>query len=202
MIRRHLLAPLAAALLAITATPAAAQFSDSYNFLKAIKDADGTAAQKALNGNGITIINTRDYTTGETGLHITVKRRDMTWTRYLLSKGANPNVKDARGDTPLIAATRLSFAEGADLLISQKAQVNLGNSSGETPLIIAVQQRNAQMVRLLLANGADPKQADRIAGKSARDYASEDPRGAAVLKLIDESKTAVQAKPKVSGPSL
>ncbi|TAK11005.1 MAG: ankyrin repeat domain-containing protein, partial [Rhizorhabdus sp.] len=59
-----------------------------------------------------------------------------------------------------------------------------------------------QMVRLLLANGADPKQADRIAGKSARDYASEDPRGTALLKVIDETKATVAPKKKLSGPGL
>ena len=202
MDRRAFLASLAGLLLALSSTPAAAQFSDSYNFLKAVRDADGVAAQKALDRAGVTLINTRDYSTGESGLHITIKRRDLTWTRFLLARGANPDIKDAHGDTPLIAATRLGFAQGAELLIGQRARINLGNSSGETPLIIATQQRNTQMVRLLLSYGADPKQADRIAGKSARDYASEDPRSAAVLKIIDESKAPVQAKPKVAGPSL
>jgi ankyrin repeat protein len=202
MDRRHIFTPLAAAMLAVAATPAAAQFSDSYNFLKAVRNVDGEAATKALQGTGITIINTRDYTTGETALHITIKRRDLTWTRFLLAKGADPNVADRRGNSPLMAAARLGFVEGAALLLSQKAQVNQDNDSGETPLIVAVQQRDPAMVRLLLANGADPRQADRIAGKSARDYAEEDPRGAAVLKLIEESKAAVKTKPKVAGPKL
>lgn len=207
MIRRHILARFAAiAIGAVTigfaAVPAAAQFSDSYNFLNAVRQSDGAKATKALEGTGSTMVNTRDYSTGETALAITVKRRDLTWTSFLLGKGANPNVRDGQGNAPLHIAALLGFSEGAELLISRKAQVNLANNSGETPLIIAVQQRNIPLVRMLLNNGADPKMSDRIAGKSARDYAAEDPRGAAVLKVLDESKATVAPKPKLSGPGL
>nr|WP_047167251.1 ankyrin repeat domain-containing protein [Sphingomonas sp. Y57] len=206
-IRRHLLARCAAVaigpiLLGLAAVPAAAQFSDSYNFLNAVRQSDGTKATKALEGNGATLVNTRDYSTGETALMITIKRRDLTWSSFLLGKGANPNVRDAQGNAPLHAAALLGFTEGAELLLGRKAQVNMANNSGETPLIIAVQQRNVPMVRLLLTNGADPGIADRIAGKSARDYASEDPRGGAVLKVIEETKSTVAPKKNIAGPGL
>lgn len=202
MIRRHLLAAGVAATIGLAAAPAAAQFSDSYNFLNAVRQSDGTKATKALEGNGATLVNTRDYSTGETALMITIKRRDLTWSSFLLGKGANPNVRDAQGNAPLHAAALLGFTEGAELLLGRRAQVNITNNSGETPLIIAVQQRNVPMVRLLLMNGADPKIADRIAGKSARDYASEDPRGSAVLKVIDETKSTVAPKKNIAGPGL
>lgn len=208
MVRRHIFPAILrsailwlAAALAIAATPAMAQFSDSYNFLNAVRQADGEKATKALQGNGSTLINTRDYSTGETALMITIKRRDLTWSSFLLGKGANPNVRDTQGNSALHVAARLGFQEGADLLIGQRAQVNLANNSGETALIIAVQQRNIPMVRLLLISGADPKQADRIAGKSARDYAADDPRGAAVLKILNEAPAA-KPKAKMSGPGL
>lgn len=202
MIRRLIRFALAGAMLAIAAAPAAAQFSDSFNFLQAVRSRDGDKVTKALQGNRATIINTKDYSTGETALAITIKGHDLTWSSFLLGRGANPNVKDVQGNAPLHIAARLGFVEGANLLLGQGAQVNLANNSGETPLIVAVQRRDIPMVRLLLANGADPKIPDRIAGKSARDYAAEDSRSAPVLKVIDESKTDAKPKPKMSGPGL
>lgn len=201
MIHRHILIGCAAAAMALASVPAAAQFSDSYTFLNAVRQSDGEKATKALQGSGATLVNTKDYTTGETALAITIKRRDLTWSSFLLGKGANPNIKDGQGNTPLHAAALLGFQEGAELLLRQKAQINATNGSGETPLVIAVQQRNIPMIRLLLTNGADPKIADRIAGKNAIDYASEDPRGAAVMKVIEETKSTTVAKPKM-GPGL
>ena len=203
MIRRFIRHAAVGAALMVAAAPAAAQFSDSYNFLTAVREADGEKASKALQGSGSTIVNTRDYSTGETALAITIKRRDLNWSSFLLSRGADPNVRDTRGNAPLHIAAQLGFQQGAELLLGRRAHVNLTTNSGETPLIIAVQQRNAAMVRLLLAHGADPGLPDRIAGKSARDYAVDDPRAAAVLKIIDESKAEVKkaTKPK-SGPGL
>lgn len=202
MIRHSLRLLLAAAALTIATAPAVAQFSDSYNFLNAVRQRDGEKVTKALQGNRSSIINTKDYSSGETALAITIKRHDLTWSSFLLGRGADPNVRDERGNAPLHFAAQLGFQEGAELLLAQKANVNITNNSGETPLIIAVQQRNPAMARLLLVNGADPKLPDRIAGKSAHDYAVEDPRAAAVLKVIEESKTAVKtARPKM-GPGL
>ena len=195
-------ATIVAAATLMTAGPAMAQFSESYNFLKSVRDADGAAATKALDKTSNGIVNTRDYTNGESALHITVKRRDMTWTSFMLAKGANPNVKDSQGDTPLMAATRVGFVEGVNLLIQQGAQVDLVNGNGETPLIVAAQTRNIPLVRILLAAGADPKKSDRIAGKSAIDYATGDPRSVAVLKVLQEAPVAAKPKPKIAGPGL
>ena len=81
-------------------SPAAmAQFSDSYNFLKAVKDRKGEEAEKFLAEPGSVIINTRDGTTGETALHIVIERRDSTWLSYLLQKGANL-ICGKKGTTP------------------------------------------------------------------------------------------------------
>ena len=190
---------LAAALLGIAA-PASAQIggSDSYKFLQAIRDAKGDDVMTFLNKPGTTIINTRDYKTGETALHIVVKRGDLTYLRFLLAKGADPNLKDDKGTTPLLLAATSGESEMISVLIQQGANVNLGNSSGETPLIRAVQSRDLTMVRTLLAAGADADQPDLLAGKSARDYASDDARSPAMAKLFAD--TPKKSRRSVSGP--
>lgn len=187
----------------LLAAPATAQFSDSYNFLKAVRDRDGAKVTETLNGQTSTIVNTRDYNSGESALHIVIKRRDDIWTRFLLAKGANPDIRDNAGNTPLIVAAQIGFPEGTTALIDGKANVNAANNSGETPLIVAVQRRDMLNVRLLLAAGANSKTADHIAGMSARDYAERDARSSAILKIIDEAdKAKPPSKAQIAGPKL
>ncbi|MEW4468574.1 ankyrin repeat domain-containing protein [Parasphingorhabdus sp. JC815] len=194
-VRPFVLALLAAFSLALPGA-ANAQFSDSYNFLKAVKDRDGTEATKFLNQPGTVIVNTKDLTTGQTALHIVVARRDPTWTAFLLQKGANPNVQDNDGTTPLMLATQLRFVEGARVLLSKNAKVNQANNRGETALIRAVQLRDPEMVRLLLANGADPDHTDTLAGLSARDYATRDRRASAILAEIEKMDKKKKPEPE------
>jgi len=164
------LALLVLSVFALAAMPAAAQMTDGYNFLKAVKDRDGTKATEFLNDPGSTLVNTKDITTGETALHIVVQRRDETWTKFLLERGANPNAADRRGVTPLAIAANLGFIEGVERLLKRGARIDVANSAGETPLISAIHRRDIAMIRLLLKNGASADRTDN-SGRSARDYA-------------------------------
>ena len=174
----------------VVAPAAYAQFSDSYNFLKAVKDRKGEEAEKFLSEPGSVIINTRDGSTGETALHIVIQRRDSTWLGYLLQKGANPNLADKKGATPLMLATQLGYVDGIDWLVRKKAVVDQTNRSGETALILAVQLRNPEAVRALLKAGASPDKTDSRAGYSARDYAKQDGRASAIAAIIESNGKA------------
>ena len=185
----------------VLSSPVNAQFSDSYNFLKAIRSRseDGKKAMDLMSKPGTVIIDTRDAGTGETALHIVTKDRDLPWINFLLARGARPDQRDAQSNTPLMIATQLRFPEGVVALLKFKANVDLAGSGGETPLIRAVQMRDQTLVRLLLTNGANPDKADTAAGYSAREYAKRDPRGAAILKIFDEVKPKSKT---VAGPKL
>jgi uncharacterized protein len=185
-----------AAVAVLMPVAAQAQFSESYNFLKAVRDRDGEKVTTAINkpGSGAVIINTRDTSTGEGALHIVTKRRDTAWLSFLLAKGANPDQRDGGGNTALMLSAQLGFAEGLALLIDRRAQVDLANSRGETPLIRAVQNRDIATVRTLLAAGANPAKADTASGLSARQYAERDQRSAAIVKAMDEVKPKPKAK--------
>lgn len=197
---RHLATIFAAGMALAAAFPATAQFSDSYNFLRAVRDRDGQKTMDYLNKPGQPALNTRDPGTGETALHIIVKRHDMQWLMFLLSRRPDLEAKDKNGMTALMDAAQLGDVDEARLLIQVGADVNTTDDNGETPLILAVQNHDAPMVRLLVGGGADPSIADTIAGKSARDYAQEDRRSTALVRILDEAKPAKRAAP-IMGPT-
>lgn len=197
--RFHIVAQLMIALLAaslIAPAPAQAQFSKSYKFLEAVRKKDGTVVQDALDEPGSQIVNTRDSTSGETALHIVTARRDLTWMNFLIGKGANVNVHDGHGATPLQVAVTLGFAEGVELLVSQRARIDEPNSEGETPLISAVHRRDTGLMRVLLKAGADPDRADN-SGRSARDYAL---LGGPGNSLASEITSSAKPRGQHSGP--
>ncbi len=179
---------------------AAQQQSQSYKFLEAVRKADGNTVTTMLDQPGQTIINTRDVTTGDGALHIVARRGDATYLRYLLARGADANMRDRQGNTPMMVAVETGNAELIDILKAARANANLGNGGGETPLIRAVQRRDLALVRAVLAAGGNPDQTDNVAGLSARDYAKSDPRAGAIYKLIEE--TPKKAPRAVAGPRL
>lgn len=200
MIARSVRVLLAAALMIAPVATSAQRMSDSYTFLKAVRDADGNKVTEILDKPGQQIINTRDRDSGEGALHIVAKRSDATYLNFLLSRGANINMQDSAGNTALLISVNANCDSCIDLLINRKANINLGNSSGETPLIRAVQLRNVDLADKLLKAGANPDQRDVIAGMSARDYAKADTRSPTLTKLLtDAAKVGGRS---VSGPTL
>ena len=195
--RKYTLPLLTMAALSLAA-PAAAQFSDSYKFLEAVRKKDGNAVTDALAEPGSTLINTRDVTSGETALHIVTKRRDLAWMEFLIGKGANVNLRDSKGGTPLVLATNANFTEGVELLVGKNARLDESNNAGETPLITAVHNRNTGMMRILLKAGADPDRADN-SGRSARDYAKLG-GGSLLLEIETNAKPKGGDKAKTFGP--
>lgn len=188
----------AAALLALALPVAAQQYSDSYNFLKAVREQDGNKVTEFLNEPGQTIVNARDDK-GEAAIHIVAKRRDMTYLNFILARGGNANLQDGSGNSALMLAVEAAWPEGVARLLARNASVNLANNGGETPLIRAVQRRDAEMVRTLLTAKADPDQRDRLAGMNARDYAARDTRSPMIAQMLKDAPKI--EKRAVSGPS-
>lgn len=186
--------------LGLLAAPAAAQFSDGYNFLKAVRDKDVLKAKGFIDKPGSTIVNTRNLDNGETALIIVAKRRDAPWMGFLLQNGADPTAKDSDGNTALIISAGSSYSDGVRVMLAGKAPVDTSNNRGETALIRAVHAKDAASVQLLLNAGADPDRTDNLAGMSARDYAARDIRSGPVAKLLADAPK--KSAKKVVGPSL
>ncbi|HEX8413906.1 MAG TPA: ankyrin repeat domain-containing protein [Sphingomicrobium sp.] len=186
---------------AIVAGPVSAQRQSlGYQFLEAIKKRDAVAANKVVANPGVGSAVVNYQANGEGAIHIVARDGDTQYLSFVLGRGADPDLRNGAGDTPLIVAVSESQGRVVEMLVKNKARIDLGNRSGETPLIRAVQNHNVEMTRLLLTLGANPDQADIIAGKSARDYAVGDARYPAIAKLLQEAPK--RAKRSVSGPQL
>lgn len=197
MIRRPFL--LALSLAAAVITPAAAQQqSESYKFLQAIEKEDGKTVTTMIETPGSTIINTKAVTTGKGALHTLVGHSGSLYMQYLLQHKADPNIRDAKGNTPLMLAAMAGRDDLVELLLTYKANPNLANGAGQTALILAVNARNEAIARTLLAKGADPDQTDNMAGLSARDYALRDSRNPVMIALFKDAPKKVRAQ--VAGP--
>lgn len=180
-------------LLALVTMPALAQigFSESYTFLKAVRERDGAVVDTITSNPSSTAVNARDRDTGEGALHILVRGRDYNFLVFLLARRARPDIGTNDGTTPLMMAAQIGWREGAEQLLARGANVNLSNSRGETPLMYAVQRNDLAMVRLLLAQGADPNQTDNVSGNSAMDYARQGgSRSTSVLRALEAPPAA------------
>lgn len=186
------------------AAPAAAQmYSIGYQFLKAVKDEDGDKLVELIQKNSTTLVNSQDLTNGEGALHILVRKHNVTWMQYLIQQGANVNIADKKGVTPLVLACQTGWLQGAEMLIDAHAKVDVPNATGETPLIAAVHRRDTAMMRLLLKGGANPDRADS-SGRTARDYALLDgPNSPLVSEIAKNEKPKAQREgAKTYGPSI
>ena len=200
-LRNIVIFAMAACTLALAAPASAQLYSEGFKFLKAVKAKEGDEATEMLNAPGSTVVNSRDLSTGETALHLTIARRDLVWTRWIMQEGGNPNIADNRGATPLIRAVEIGFIEGVEALIAGGAHVDVANRTGETPLIAAVHTRNIPLMQVLLRAGADPDRTDN-AGQSARMYAQERGAGDRMLAVIDElAKPVGERERRNYGPS-
>lgn len=188
----------AAFFLSLAAPVLAQAYSDSFTFLKAVRERDGAKVQSLLSEPGSVVINARSRGDGEGALHLLVRDRDYQWLNFMLARGARTDIQNNHGDTPLILAAQLGWIDGAQLLLARRATVDLSNSRGETALILAVQKRDLAMVRALLEKGANPKRTDSVAGYSAIDYARQDSRSTAILKALEAPKAPPR---QVYGPT-
>ncbi|KAK9870240.1 hypothetical protein WA026_006325 [Henosepilachna vigintioctopunctata] len=94
----------------------------------------------------------------------------------LLDAGANPDIPDANGYSPLHALALQEATEKtrtfARLLVDYKANVNSKNKFKETPIHFAVETRNIGLIEVLLEYGASINIPD-VNGRTAMDIALE-----------------------------
>jgi ankyrin repeat protein len=91
-----------------------------------------------------------------TALYCAARGGQADIVRRLTAAGADPDARNAAGDTALLWAAQQGDLEVIDALLETGADVNLPTNAGQTPLLRAVYAGNAAVVDHLLAAGADP----------------------------------------------
>lgn len=82
---------------------------------------------------------------------------DLGLVKKLVAQGHSVNRDSGSGDTPLFSAVKGRNADVAAFLLSRGANVNARNSlGGKSPLMEAANSGDIEMLKLLLAQGADP----------------------------------------------
>ena len=90
------------------------------------------------------------------GLMIASLIGDTSAVVKLLDNGANPNIRDENGRTPLIEAAFGGHSDVVATLLRSGADPNIGDRDGWTPLMEAASKGWLIIVRWLLTSGANP----------------------------------------------
>lgn len=180
---RAVVGALVVSLAAALATPAQAQFSIHYEFIKAVDDGDFTEARTHLI-NGASP-NARSYE-GVPVLHLVLDKRNLDFARLLLEQGANVNAtaRDS-GETPLMKLAAAGSEEGVRLVLAHGADVDREDRLGETSLMKAARAGQSGVAMLLLDAGADPEIED-YSGRTALQFAK-NARSRAVVRLLQDA---------------
>lgn len=145
----------------------------------ALMEADSAEYVRLLTASGAQL-NAKD-SEGKTALMHAVRRGDVQVVEALLQAGVDTTVRDAKGDTALMHAleqvrsygpeeakriTKLRIQSAPLLLRADSGDVNAQNENGETLLMRAVRLGETEIVKTLLARGADVNVTD-VFGESA-----------------------------------
>jgi ankyrin repeat protein len=116
----------------------------------------------------------------------THQKEQVETIKLLLEKGANINLRDDKGETPLHLAVRFENLKLTELLLKQGSHIEEltevedhpdSPHNGRTPLIIAARtHKNPEIFACLLKAGANPNFIDKSTGYTAIHYVSCAPR--------------------------
>lgn len=126
-----------------------------------------------------------------------VTRDDGSSLSTLFLRGADPNVRDAKGQTPLVLALRDGSGRAvAQLLGHPDIKVNLPNGNDETPLMMAALRGQLDWMRQLLDKGAEI----RREGWAPLHYAATSPNVEAVRLLLERGAPVDARSPNGTTP--
>lgn len=125
-------------------------------------DIDGV---KFFSKAGALVINQRNKG-GATSLHIACREGNFEITKILVDNGANVNIVDNEGWSPLMRASLAGNKDIVELLLKNGAKAHLLNSLNESALIHATTSKCVECINQIIENGNLIKNVDTFLLKS------------------------------------
>jgi uncharacterized protein len=117
---------------------------------------DDVAMAELLIKGGAAVNAANDY--GVTPLSLACTNASGPMVKLLLKHGADPNKANWSGETPLMSCAETGSLEGVQALLAARANPNARESKkGQTALMWAAAEKHADVVKALIAGGADVK---------------------------------------------
>jgi ankyrin repeat protein len=152
--------------------------------LRALEKKNGAVAELLL-GQPNLEVNAQGFS-GMTALTWYVWSGNEPNVKSLLERGANPNLSDADGDTPLHGAAQRGNLKVLQMLLAAGADPNARNKVGGTPLMWAGVYGQEAAARVLIEKGADAALKDEQ-GLTASAWAAKNKRDE-LARLLREAE--------------
>jgi ankyrin repeat protein len=137
------------------------------------------------------------YASSYDDFFVAIRRDDGSTITALIARGFDPNTPDPKGQNGLMMALAEPAPKAAQaLLAAPKLDVNARNRQGETPLMIASLNGELDLVRELIAKGADINKP----GWTPLHYAATHGRLEIMSLLLDDSAYIDAASPNGTTP--
>jgi len=134
--------------------------------------------------------------TSASALHWAAHHNDVGAVKRLLSEGADPNLANRFGVTPLHEAATVGNAAMLEALLEAGGNANAAFGEGETVLMTAARAGDAASVRVLLENGGLPDATEHWHGQTALMWAAIEDHADVVELLLEAGAEVDRASTK------
>lgn len=148
---------------------------------------DAGADPSQVNSDGRSALHLLAWSFGEEGPWEDAR---IAAIQLLLSRGANINLRDRRGDTPLMAAAWMGDKRVVDALLAAGADTKIKSTLGRTAVWYATSNQNVDIVQKLLDAGAPTSGYDTVTGDTALHVAARNMMKPELSRLLIERGAA------------
>uniref|UniRef100_A0A672FHN6 Ankyrin repeat and EF-hand domain containing 1a n=1 Tax=Salarias fasciatus TaxID=181472 RepID=A0A672FHN6_SALFA len=129
-----------------------------YRLLQYVRETDKSNIEMMVKHGVHNLINLTEPEDGTGALHVAASLNDHEFVSFLLSLGAQPDIRDKRGRTPAMLAAQLGSHRIVDLLIQNQADLRLQDDEGRGVLFYCMYPtgRHLHCLQAALSVQADP----------------------------------------------